>query len=200
LRATVQPIAPAAGLAESELQRLDQAKLVPGMPAEAYIRTAERTALSYLAKPLSDRSRARSATGKAGGPDASSFVRLGSIAKNGAFRAMSAWLLTPEVRTRQPRIMSYELTHCECAVIKPMLPNKLPAFPADDRRVHNGVFWILRSGAPWRDLRESYGPRTTCYNRFVRWRLAGHGCGFMSPGPRDRGIMAPTTRRIGERE
>jgi transposase len=27
--------------------------------------------------------------------------------------------------------------------------------------------------APWRDLPERYGPRTTCYNRFVRWRKAG---------------------------
>jgi transposase len=31
----------------------------------------------------------------------------------------------------------------------------------------------LRSGAPWRDLPALYGPRTTCYNRFVRWRRAG---------------------------
>ena len=34
-------------------------------------------------------------------------------------------------------------------------------------------FWILRSGAPWRDLPECFGPYTTCYNRFVRWRTAG---------------------------
>ena len=34
-------------------------------------------------------------------------------------------------------------------------------------------FWILRSGAPWCDLPESFGPYTTCYNRFVRWRIAG---------------------------
>lgn len=32
---------------------------------------------------------------------------------------------------------------------------------------------MLRSGAPWRDLPERYGPRTTCYNRFARWRKAG---------------------------
>jgi transposase len=31
----------------------------------------------------------------------------------------------------------------------------------------------LRSGAPWRDLPETYGHRATCYNRFVRWRQAG---------------------------
>jgi transposase len=43
----------------------------------------------------------------------------------------------------------------------------------NDRRVLNGIFWILRSGAPWRDLPEAFGPYTTCYNRFVRWRRAG---------------------------
>jgi transposase len=37
----------------------------------------------------------------------------------------------------------------------------------------NGIFWVLRSGAPWRDLPDSFGPYTTCYNRFVRWRRAG---------------------------
>jgi transposase len=48
------------------------------------------------------------------------------------------------------------------------------AFPGvDDRRILNGIFWVLRSGAPWRDLPDSYGPPTTCYNRFVRWRRAG---------------------------
>jgi transposase len=41
------------------------------------------------------------------------------------------------------------------------------------RRVLNGIIWVLRSGAPWRDLPERYGPRTTCYNRFARWRKAG---------------------------
>src|ERR1044072_7749827 len=31
----------------------------------------------------------------------------------------------------------------------------------------------LRSRAPWRDLPMAFGPYTTCYNRFVRWRRAG---------------------------
>ena len=43
----------------------------------------------------------------------------------------------------------------------------------DDRRVLNGICWVLRSGAPWRDLPDCYGPCITCYNRFVRWRRAG---------------------------
>jgi transposase len=40
-------------------------------------------------------------------------------------------------------------------------------------RVLNGIFWVLRSGAPWRHLPERYGPRTTCYDRFVRQRKTG---------------------------
>jgi transposase len=70
--------------------------------------------------------------------------------------------------------MRYELSDYEWGVIRPMLPNKPRGIPrVDDRRVLNGIFWVLRSGAPWRDLPEIYGPPTTCYNRFVRWRRAG---------------------------
>jgi transposase len=65
-------------------------------------------------------------------------------------------------------------TGFEWAVIRSFLPNKPRGIPSiDDRRVLNGIFWVLRSGAPWRDLPEAYGPRTTCYNRFVGWRQAG---------------------------
>lgn len=68
----------------------------------------------------------------------------------------------------------YDLTDFEWRVIEPLLPNKPRGVPrVDDRRVLNGIFWVLRSGAPWRDLPERYGPRTTCYNRFARWRKAG---------------------------
>lgn len=56
---------------------------------------------------------------------------------------------------------------------EPPLPNKPGGVPrVDDRRVLNAIFWVLRSGAPWRHLSERYGPRTTYYNRFVRWRKA----------------------------
>jgi transposase len=70
--------------------------------------------------------------------------------------------------------MRYELTDCEWTAIRPMLPTKTRGVSrVDDRRVLNGIFWVLRSGAPWRDLPNCYGPYTTCYNRFVRWRRAG---------------------------
>ena len=59
-------------------------------------------------------------------------------------------------------------------------PNKPRGVPrVDDRRVLNGILWVLRSGAPWRDLPERYGLRTACYNRFVRWRRAGVWDGLM---------------------
>ena len=37
----------------------------------------------------------------------------------------------------------------------------------------NGILWVLRTGAPWRDLPERYGPWTTVSNRFYRWRKQG---------------------------
>ena len=77
--------------------------------------------------------------------------------------------------------MRYELTDYEWAVIKSSLPNKPRGVPrVNDRRVLNGIFWVLRSGAPWRDLPDNFGPYTTCYNRFVRWRRAGVWGGIMN--------------------
>src|SRR6478609_2838913 len=68
----------------------------------------------------------------------------------------------------------FDLSDFEWSIIEPLLPKKPRGVArVDDRRVLNGIFWVLRSGAPWRDLPERYGPRTTCYNRFVRWRKAG---------------------------
>jgi transposase len=47
----------------------------------------------------------------------------------------------------------YELTDFEWQIIQPLLPNKPRGVArVDDRRVLNGIFWIVRSGAPWRDL------------------------------------------------
>ena len=37
----------------------------------------------------------------------------------------------------------------------------------------NGIFYGLRTGAPWRDLPERYGHYTTVYNRYNRWSKAG---------------------------
>ena len=68
----------------------------------------------------------------------------------------------------------YELKDQEWAIIEPLLPNKPRGVPrVDDRRVLNGILWRFRTGSPWSEVPERYGPPTTCYNRFVRWRKAG---------------------------
>jgi transposase len=60
----------------------------------------------------------------------------------------------------------YDLTDFEWRVIEPLLPNKPRGVPrVDDRRVLNGIFWVLRSGAPRRDLPERYGRRTFAWTR-----------------------------------
>ncbi len=54
---------------------------------------------------------------------------------------------------RLPADALKELTDFEWNAIKPHLPNKPLGVPrVDDRRVLNGIFWVLRSGAPWGDL------------------------------------------------
>jgi len=68
----------------------------------------------------------------------------------------------------------FDLSDEEWAAIVPSLPKNVRGpRRQDDRRVLNGVFFILRTGAPWRDLPERYGPRTTVYNRYVRWGERG---------------------------
>ena len=68
----------------------------------------------------------------------------------------------------------FDLTDREWSIIAPLLPNKPRGVArTDDRRVLNGIFYTLRTGSPWRDLPERYGPYTTAYNRYNRWAKAG---------------------------
>ena len=70
----------------------------------------------------------------------------------------------------------YDLTEFEWWAIQPLLQHKPRGVPRfDDRRVLHGILQVVRSGSPWCDLPERYGPRTTCYNRFRRWAKAGAG-------------------------
>jgi transposase len=71
----------------------------------------------------------------------------------------------------------FDLTDAEWSIIAGLLPGaqgKKNGRPRpDDRKVLNGIFFVLRTGAPWRDLPERYGPYTTVYNRFNRWAKGG---------------------------
>ncbi len=69
-----------------------------------------------------------------------------------------------------------ELTNDQWERLQPLLPPQKPKTgrPAEDhRRILNGMLWILRTGAPWRDMPERYGPWGTVSSRFYRWRKAG---------------------------
>ena len=68
----------------------------------------------------------------------------------------------------------FDLTDTEWSIISPLLPNKPRGVArTDDRRVLNAIFYILRTGSPWRDMPDRYGPYTTAYNRYNRWAKAG---------------------------
>lgn len=45
--------------------------------------------------------------------------------------------------------------------------------PLIHRLVLDGIFWIARTGSPWRDLPEEFGKWSSVYRQFRRWTLAG---------------------------
>ena len=61
--------------------------------------------------------------------------------------------------------------------LEPLLPPERSGKPGhpykDHRLVLNGILWVDRTGAPWRDMPERYGPCKTCYDRMVNWRRKG---------------------------
>src|SRR5438093_11556262 len=70
----------------------------------------------------------------------------------------------------------HEPSNSQWERLQPLLPPQKPKPgrpAADHRRILNGILWLLRTGAPWRDLPERYGPWATVASRFYRWRTAG---------------------------
>ena len=69
-----------------------------------------------------------------------------------------------------------DLTDAQWLRLEPHLPPEKPwtGHPnAPHRRIINGILWIQRTGAPWRDLPARYGPVGTVSSRFYRWRASG---------------------------
>ena len=70
-------------------------------------------------------------------------------------------------------IRRYELTDAEWERLKPYFPDRQAGDKGrprkDSRQILNGILWIARSGAAWRDLPERYGAWQTVYKRFVQW-------------------------------
>ena len=69
--------------------------------------------------------------------------------------------------------MRFDLSDEEWMLLEPLMPQSRKSARADDRKVMNAIFYVLRTGMPWRDLPERYGPYTTAYNRFNRWSRRG---------------------------
>ena len=70
----------------------------------------------------------------------------------------------------------HEITEEQFARILPMLPPEEGGMgrPQNEHRTMiNGMLWIAKTGAPWRDLPERYGPWNSVYTRFNRWSKNG---------------------------
>ena len=74
-------------------------------------------------------------------------------------------------------IRRYELEDQEWARLAPYFEEdqgrRIGRPRRDARELLNGILWIARSGAAWRDLPERYGPWQTVYKRFVQWQESG---------------------------
>ena len=70
----------------------------------------------------------------------------------------------------------HELSDEQWEQLAPLLPAEKPRTGRpnrDHRRVVNGILWVLKTGAPWRDLPERYGKWQTVASRFYRWQKNG---------------------------
>ena len=72
-----------------------------------------------------------------------------------------------------------ELTDKQWEKVKDLIPRPLVRAdgrgrPWRERRsVLEGILWILRTGAPWKDLPERFPPYQTCHRRFQQWQEQG---------------------------
>ncbi len=74
----------------------------------------------------------------------------------------------------------HDLTDRQWERLEPLLPPECPPKGSQGgrpfvshRRTINGLLWLARTGAPWRDIPERYGPWSTLASRCSRWREHG---------------------------
>ena len=73
-------------------------------------------------------------------------------------------------------LQKYDISDEAWTLIEPHLPGQVGQWGGiamDNRRFINAVFWILRTGKPWRNLPAEYGKWGTVHQRFIRWRDKG---------------------------
>lgn len=73
----------------------------------------------------------------------------------------------------------HALTDEQWTLVEPLIPKPKKRksgagrWPKDCRLMLDGIFWVLATGAPWRDLPERFGPWNTVYDHFWKWRRSG---------------------------
>ena len=73
----------------------------------------------------------------------------------------------------------HALTDEQWTAVEPLIPKPKKRKtgkgrpPKDPRQMLDGIFWILATGAPWRDMPARFGPWGTVYDYFSRWRCGG---------------------------
>jgi transposase len=75
-----------------------------------------------------------------------------------------------------PACRRHDISDETWKLLEPHLPGRKGVrggVAKDSRLFINAVFWVLRTGAPWRDLPPGYGGWSNTHRRFIRWRDAG---------------------------
>jgi transposase len=84
-----------------------------------------------------------------------------------------------------------DLTDEQWRILDPLLPDRGERGPAIEskRRTVNGILWVLRTGAPWRDMPERYGNWNSVFVRFTRYEQqdAGHSVALRTSSGSRRG-------------
>ena len=76
----------------------------------------------------------------------------------------------------RPAYRRHDLSDETWVLLEPHLPGRKGIWGGvaqDNRLFINAVFWIVRTGAPWRDLPPEYGGWSNTHRRFIRWRDKG---------------------------
>jgi transposase len=84
--------------------------------------------------------------------------------------------MIPRLPLRKEAALSRgDLTDWEWRIFDPLLPGRGERGPPikDKRRTVNGILWVLRTGARWRDMRKRYGNWNSTFVRFTRWSKLG---------------------------
>lgn len=82
----------------------------------------------------------------------------------------------PTIKLSSSTLHRHDINDHTWSLLEPHLPGQAGQWGGiakDNRKFINAVFWILRTGAPWRDLPSEYGDWKNTHRRFSRWRDSG---------------------------